>query len=408
MAALVYEASKTPGPAQRAALLTIKEFLLPFDISGEASLMARSVEHLSASMSEQRTIDEVRNLVDRVRLDARPPARQTWLRGLKEGADNVGLPEGSVEANVDETGEPADITYSSKHLRLRDGADPLNFEAVQTRAKSVAAIGELLEHEDDASFFDWVPLAAEMVQNESNEKALIELAALFNNNRRFSQILTAVSLRLGALRYHAAAWDIGKEALEMAGEYDWHPRFGGGSKIAAVRALCNVDRGRAVTLAYESLVSDLQNTEGLIGSIPELMEDLLALLDPSVAVQDVWGEIEVHTSELLGENGSTAPWGLFEGEITVDNPHRSVVELIAEHLGHPCFPVVQAAQRCLGQLLLERSDYVADALFAALEQSVERQERALMVIDAVSSVDSEVVNEFWDAVCRLGCVDISP
>ena len=401
MASLVDEASKSPGPAQDTALMVIKEFLLPFDTSGDASLMTRTVERLAASAGEQHAIDEVGNLVERVRLDARPPARPTWLRGLKDGAENAGLPEGSVEANVDETSESADIRYSSKHLRLRDGTEPLNYAEVQTRVTSVAAIGELLEQEDDGSFFDWIPLATELAQDETNEEALIELAALFKNNRHFIQILTAVSLRLGALGNHAAAWTIGKEALETASEYDWHPRVGGGSKIAAARALCSVDQGRAVALIYETLLSDLQDAEGLIGTIPEVMEDLLELLDPSVGVQDVWVEIEAHTSELLGATCSPAPWDTFEEEITVDNQHRSMVELIVAHLGHPCFPVVQAAQRCLGQLLLERSDYVSDVLFESLKQSDDRLERGLMIIDAVSSITPEAVDEFRDVVCRL-------
>ena len=401
MASLVDEASKSPGPAQDTALMVIKEFLLPFDTSGDASLMTRTVERLAASAGEQHAIDEVGNLVERVRLDARPPARPTWLRGLKDGAENAGLPEGSVEASVDETSESADIRYSSKHLRLRDGTEPLNYAEVQTRVTSVAAIGELLEQEDDGSFFDWIPLATELAQDETNEEALIELAALFKNNRHFIQILTAVSLRLGALGNHAAAWTIGKEALETASEYDWHPRVGGGSKIAAARALCSVDQGRAVALIYETLLSDLQDAEGLIGIIPEVMEDLLELLDPSVGVQDVWVEIEAHTSELLGATCSPAPWDTFEEEITVDNQHRSMVELIVAHLGHPCFPVVQAAQRCLGQLLLERSDYVSDVLFESLKQSDDRLERGLMIIDAVSSITPEAVDEFRDVVCRL-------
>ena len=37
MAALVDEAIKSPGPAQRAALMVIKEFLLPFDAFGNTA-----------------------------------------------------------------------------------------------------------------------------------------------------------------------------------------------------------------------------------------------------------------------------------------------------------------------------------------------------------------------------------
>ena len=401
-AALAEEASKSSGPAQRTAFMVIKEFLLPFDVFGDAGLMTRTVERLAASAGARSMIDEVRNLAERVRLDARPPARRTWLRGLKEGADNTGLPEGSVEATVEETSEPpADIRYSSKHLRLKDGTDPLNYEEVQTRATSAAEIGELLEQEDDGSFFDWVPLATELAQGATNVATLTDMAALFRNNRRSVRILTEVSVRLEELGNYTAAWDVGEEALKSASEYDWHPRIGGGSKIAAARALRNLDQGRAVSLIWETLLSDLQDVEGLIGTIPEVMEDLLELLDPSVAVEDIWGEIEAHTSQLMGATCPPAPWDPFEEEITVDNPHRSMVELIVAHLGHPCFPVVQAAQRCLGQLLLERSDYVNDVLFETLKQSDDRLERGLMIIDAVSSTAPETVSVFQDVVCHL-------
>ena len=401
MAALVDEAIKSPGPAPRAALMVTKEFLLPFDAFGNTGLMTRTVERLAASAGEHRTIDDVRSLVERVGLDARPSVRPTLLRGLKEGAANVGLPVGIVGAGIDEASGTDDVQYSPRHLHLKDGADSLNYEEVRARVTSVAALGELLEQEDDGSFFDWVPLATEIAQDATNVATLTNLAALFKNNRRSVRILTEVSVRLEELGNYTAAWDVGEEALKSASEYDWHPRIGGGSKIAAARALRNLDQGRAVSLIWETLLSDLQDVEGLIGTIPEVMEDLLELLDPSVAVEDIWGEIEAHTSELMGATCPPAPWDPFEEEITVDNPHRSMVDLIVEHLGHPCYPVVQAAQRCLGQLLLEGSDYVADALLVDLAKSDERQEYALMIIDAVSSVEPKAVDEFQDVVCRL-------
>ena len=68
----------------------------------------------------------------------------------------------------------------------------------------------------------------------------------------------------------------------MAGEYEWNSRFGSGSKIAAVRTLCSVDQASAIALAYETLANDLQSAEGLAGALIEVMDDILALLNPSV------------------------------------------------------------------------------------------------------------------------------
>ena len=183
MRALADEALKSPGPAQRAALMVITEFLLPFETSGNAGLMTRTVERLAAATGEHRTIHEVRSLVERVRLNARPSARSTWLKGLAEGAANVGLPERIVEIPIDGPNENDDVRYSNRHLRIHGEEIPLGYEEVQARAASPAALGELLAQEDDGSFFSWGPLVTEIVQDATDEATLIELAALFRNHR---------------------------------------------------------------------------------------------------------------------------------------------------------------------------------------------------------------------------------
>ena len=103
---------------------------------------------------------------------------------------------GIVGAGIDETSGTDDVQYSPRHLHLKDGADSLNYEEVRARVTSVAALGELLEQEDDGSFFDWVPLATEIAQDATNVATLTNLAALFKNNRRSVRILTEVSVRL--------------------------------------------------------------------------------------------------------------------------------------------------------------------------------------------------------------------
>ena len=197
MAALLDKALKTAGVAQYAAVLAIKEFLIPFDTSGDADLMTRTVERLATSKSRQQAIAEVCDLADRVGLNARPSLRPIWLSGLKAGADNVGLPEGIVKVETNKDNETVDVRYSSTHLRLRDAADPLDYRDVKGPIHlGGGPLGNFAKQEHDGSFFDWDPLATEMAQRETEEKGLIELAGLFKNSRRFSRILTAISLRL--------------------------------------------------------------------------------------------------------------------------------------------------------------------------------------------------------------------
>ena len=154
-------------------------------------------------------------------------------------------------------------------------------------------------------------------------------------------------------------------------------------------------------MVYETLARDLQSTAGLATAIPDALDDILGLLDPTATVRDVWTEVEDHTSNLLGFSWSDPPADVFSGEVSDDTPHRAIVELISAQLGHPCVAIVQAAQRCLGQLLLARANDVSDVLAQALDQSDERHECVLMLVDSVSAIDPDAVTQFREKVCRF-------
>ena len=130
-----------------------------------------------------------------------------------------------------------------------------------------------------------------------------------------------------------------------------------------------------------------------------MLADILELVEPTATVLDVWTEVEDHTSSLLGFSWSDLSTDVFSGEVSDDTPHKAIVELIAAQLGHPCVEMAQAAQRCLGQLLLDRSNDVPDVLAKALDQSDEQRESVLILIESVSSIDPSAVSQFRETVC---------
>ena len=274
-------------------------------------------------------------------------------------------------------------------------------EEVEERIKSVSDFADLLEQEAERSFFNWIPLVTQVIRTETDKGALAELAELFGNRRSANRILAVVCKRLAALGEERAAWAMGKEALQLSGGYDWHPGVGGNVKIDVFRALGRLDQNRASAMLYETLVGDLESTASVVTAIPEVLEDILDLLEPTATVREVWTEIEDHTSTLLGSSWSDTPADVFSGEVSADTPHRAIVELISAQLGHPCIAISQAAQRCLGQLLLDRADGVSDALGKVLQQSDEQRERVLMLIDSVSSIDPDAVAQLRDEVHGL-------
>ena len=403
MSVLFTEALKERDPPVRAVLLATSEFLLPFDTVGDAGLMTSLVARLSDTEQEDRAISDIHSLASKVHLHARPSMRPTWFRGLVAGVEKAGLPDGIFTLDVDdlEAEDSREQQYRSDQLTLGHDSEVLDHGEVQERIRSVSDLADLLEQEAERSFFNWVPLVTQLIHSESDTGALAEVAELFRSKRSGNRIVAEVGKRLAELGDERAAWEMGKEALELSGGYDWHPRAGGGIKIDLFRALRRLDQASAIAMVYETLARDLQSTSGLATAIPDALDDILGLLDPTATVRDVWTEVEDHTGNLLGFSWSDPPADVFSGEVFDDTPHRAIVELISAQLGHPCVAIFQAAQRCLGQLLLARADDVSDVLANALDQSDERHESVLMLVDSVSAIDPDAVTQFRDEVCRF-------
>ena len=379
---------------------------MPFDTVGNEDLMTCLVEpsRLSATQQDDCAIADIHSLVSKVQRDARPSMRPTWFKGLTAGVDKTGFPRDIFTVDANDPEDEREQQYRSDQLTLRDDSEPLDYREVQERIKTPSDLAELLEQEAERSFFNWVPLATQrsfLIRSETDEAALAELAELFRRKRSGNRIIAEVGKRLAELGDERAAWEMGKEALELSGEYDWHPRAGGGVKIDVFRELCRLDQERAVPMVYETLVRDLESTVGLATIVSNVLEDILGLLEPTAMVRDVWVEVEDHTSRLLRFSWSDPPADVLSEEVPDDTPHRAIVELITAQLGHPSFAIAQGAQRCLGQLLLDRASDVSDVLAQALQQSDEQRERVLMLIDSVSSIDPDAVVQFRDEVLRL-------
>ena len=228
MGALLAEALKDPNPPTRAALLATSEFLLPFDTIGNAELMTSLAERLGDTEQEDRAIAEIHRLISRVHRDASPSMRPTWFRGLAAGIDKTGLPNGifTVDANDLKVEDNREQQYRSDQLTLSHDGEILDYPEVQQRIKSVSDLAELMGQEAEGFFFNWVPLAIQMIGSESDLSTLAELAGLFRNRRSGNRIIAEVGRRLAGLGEEGSAWEMGNASLELSSGYDWLPRSG--------------------------------------------------------------------------------------------------------------------------------------------------------------------------------------
>ena len=379
---LLTEALKSSRPPAIAISQVVSEFLFAYAVSGHSDLSTLLLKTLGRSVQEPKLIEETRSLVSKVRLYSNSSTRSQLLKGLKRGIDEVGL-SGYFPDLGDESPDSFEVQEPT-FLRLRETSEPMSNQEVLEQTFTVADIQRLVENESENSMFDWRPAIVKVAQNSQDKDSLRHLAEQLKSSWRGCELVAHISLRLNDLGYSEYAWETGLEALRASRHYGWIPRTDGGTRIIALKTLATIDRVKTVPLIYRTLIGDLQDHHGLSADIAAVLDDILELLDPAVDVTKVWKEVDEHTSTLLSKLTPPNSVNLFSQDESRDIPIRAILELMVAHLNHPCRPLAQAAQRTLGKLLISHTEDVCDVLKNSLGMHEDTQERALMLIHAVS------------------------
>ena len=392
---------ESSNPPTIAVAELLSEGLLPFTSRAEPNLMPLVIRRVRESEGEDRALEEARRLVAKVRLWASPSQRPTWLQELAAGMAQLGLSIQDLGVEPSELMESdQERNVSSNALKLNDGSGELSRQEVGNRIYSMDDLRELVESEDDGSYFDWNPVASNLVEQTTQEADLLMLADIFRNKRHSSNILACVAVRLNELGFSNQTWRLGEEALANSEEYGWN-WFYGNSRIVAFKALSDVDKTKASPMVFQYLIRDLESTFGIIQSIYSSLNEILELICSPTPVLEVWREIEEHTAVLLRSELAGSPPVIFTDAIARDTPQKAIAELVVALLCHPCLAVAQAAQRCLGKLLLQRTPGVSDVLMDCFNRSEEHQERILIVLDAMASMEPRSASVFQAKIEEL-------
>ena len=362
-------------PAQPVAL-ALSEGLLPFSSNARPELISSTIQRLDESHGRVRALEEAHILASKVRLWASPSQRPRWLQGLTAGLEQLGLSADDVGLEPSELVEPdQDRNVSHDSLKLNDGSDELSRREVEHRILTVVDLCELLEKEHERSYFNWKPVATDFINRTSRQDELLTIAETFRNRRDSSSILACAAVRLNELGFSDQAWSLGEQALAESKEYGWNWFFGN-SRISALKALSAIDKAKAAPKVFEYLIRDLDTNVEIIQSVCSSLDEIIELICSPTPVKNIWPEIEEHTSVLLRNELAGTPPAIFADAKPMDTASKSIVEMAATHLCHPCFAVAQAAQRNLGKLLLQGMPGVTDVLMDCFDRSESHQEAA--------------------------------
>jgi hypothetical protein len=383
-------------------LLGFVEGVLPaFARSSDEALVTGILKQVHLRSGRPGTVQAARGILAAMSRYALPTTRVGWRRCLGHALEQVGIRPEEAGLALESLEDDADET-STEALSLKDGTSLTRGE-VRRRATSAGEVRALMEEEADDSLFGWGGLLGKSALPLSRSDVL-GLADAVQGKRRGSQALACLSGRLGELGDDRGAWELAERALERSEPQGWSRNWDGGSRLSAVRALTAVDPALARTIAYRTFAADVRSGRIFFSLLVHDLKRLLAVFEDKVPVQAVWAEVEEHVHALF--DGVDLPEG---GPSGLDEPPESdwgdqvLVELLHDHLTHPCLAVAQATQRCVGRLLLQGNASAQALAGRMLREGEECQQPILQVLDAVSLRGLDSVLSLRDPI--LGLVD---
>lgn len=366
------------------------EMIVPFDPEGDSQLTNELIRIIHVQESTEGAKREIGALVSAIRRHGMPSARPNWLRGVVEGLDSVGWEDTRLGIRNDELGLHDDGILSSDRLKI-DGSDEILYkDEVARRAESIVELRRMIASESDDSHFGWVPVVQRLVERMPNLDAIEEIDELFVGRRDAGEVQTVLSEKLRESGSLERAWETGVEALDGSRTWDWYERQGG-ARLSALQALTHIDRSTAVPLLYDTLVSDLEETLGLVGSIVKEIPAIVDLLDAPDQFPVIWDEVETYIGSLLPFDDASIGPELFDNSPESDNWDAALMMLVGSFVEHECLRLTQSAIRVLGQLTLEGEESVAPILEKSLSETEGTQERVLMLLHALSAANPEAL-----------------
>lgn len=397
---LLHKALESGKSSTELALRSIVDFLLPIATTADRELAALVIGQIASSHGNKRALEQASYFLSKVNAYALPSTRAEWRYGIVQAVRKLGFDLKDVGL------EPKDIQIDSERdgtistLRLGDRST-LTIDEIEATIHSVSDLQKLVARESRESYFNWEPIITNLIQNV-NEEDIYSIVGLFQSKHHAAQIIAALSERLCELGNLNAAWSLGMEALNASKAYGWNRWSDGGSRLAAFRALNRIDSIQARPLAYETLVRDLTTEFRHPQEIVLNLSEILSLLTDDLPLGDIWTEIEKYVERMF--EGSSLPTDEpieLESVPSQDTPSRANADLLIFHTNHPVSLVAQAAQRACANLLLQSDTNIQHAVHEFLGKNESYQESILIVLEAVGSRESRVVEPFQEIFANL-------
>jgi hypothetical protein len=408
---------EVPEPPVNAVLHALTNLVIPLTSPRTKGLVEALIESVASRYGKDEAITAAQYLVQRVRSEAIATDRETWLKRIEKGLEqiDVSLSRASINA-VEFEGENYGnaSSSSSEKLYLSDGSKLTLDEARQT-VQSVSDFLELIEKEDTerTDFFRWGNVAEKAVgcADSIEDISVLKEAAVGKLNRqKAAKVLAQLSIQARRMREADKADALAEKALSLSEPEGWDRWWDGGSRLEAIQAIQEADPEKGRELAIQQYSEDI--TDSLLSFkrlLPHLGE-IADLLFDEVPVLEIWDLIEDYLNKLY-EPVPVGPVPKIEQDFP-DSPTEasgrgsaadSVSVAITEYLDHLSFVVAARAVKASAEVLVSGSE--AAEMRRALREVAGRNEasteRFLTVLEAVAEEEPDLLPPFKETLQRL-------
>lgn len=416
LSSLLRAALDAPDPPVNAVLYALTNLLIPLASPRTTRLVETLITSTAIRHSNDGAVANAHYLVERVRAEAISTDRQTWLKSIAQGLNQINVPSARVgieAAELEDRERTSTSSFDSETLYLSDGDKVTLAEACQI-VHSAAEFLRLVEREDTerTKYFQWTTVAEAATDRMVSIKDVSALANAIESKlhgREAAKVIARLSGRARELGQTVVAESLAAKAIAYSEPVGWDRWWDGGSRIEALRALqdADPDGGRvvAVKLYSEDVGGPFHSPQRLLVHFDEI----LPLLFDEIPELKIWTLLEDYLDELYA-SVPVEPVPDIEqafSESVEDNAHdtaaQGVADAIATYLDHPSYVVAARAMSASAAVLLMGSETreMQRALMAAMARSEAATERVLVVLEALAKDKPDVLHLFREALHRL-------
>lgn len=416
---LLTAALEAKEPPVQEAFWIIVELLLPLVRSSSPTLVELLIVQTNKVRGKSQAIQFCQQMIHAIRVDVLSDQRSNWFKGIYDGLIAIGIEPiqlGLEPSDLEASDYSRDDTSGSGSFLYLQSGERLTLQKVTDAIHTVDDLQWYLAQEDrkKTDYFKWHRVTEHLISLISSPEQLWKIEALiesridkFSHDTRLANVLAVLSKRFYDLGHLADAEKAIEKALALTKPSGWALNWDGKTKYAVMCQMLSVfgeaARERLIKLYSQDLSQHFWNPEQILIYGGDVAEILFA----DIPYATIWPDIEIYLEELFA-GAVVQPQPKLEATLdmplqqsSIDLPHEALADLLLLYLDFPAFPVSDRAISACSGALLAGSIAVQSGLKSALNNHDQLTKQTLAILDAVSLLDPQIINQFQDQVQTL-------